>query len=205
MLQTYRTKLKSATQGHSLLKTKADALTMKNRTLKAEAADLKNSLETEINKAYYKLAKVNYSTEFSNNWSQAIIQSVKNASTTLVRNVENVAGVKINNYELLIEKNELLDNRGLIRGQNTLIELKEQFTRVLTLLVKHSSLVRSLESISRELKQTNRRVNALDTVMIPNLQMNINYITKELDELEREEFYRLKKIQQKKQSDKFEL
>ncbi|ETW16827.1 hypothetical protein PFFVO_04294 [Plasmodium falciparum Vietnam Oak-Knoll (FVO)] len=48
---------------------------------------------------------------------------------------------------------------------------------------------------------TNRRVNALNNIVLPRLDGGINYIIKELDEIEREEFYRLKKIKEKK-SDK---
>ena len=48
------------------------------------------------------------------------------------------------------------------------------------------------------LKVTNRRVNALENVTIPKIETILSDINRELDELEREDFTRLKKVQSKK-------
>ena len=45
---------------------------------------------------------------------------------------------------------------------------------------------------------TNRRVNALENVTVPTIESTLAYIEKELDELEREDFTRLKKVQENK-------
>lgn len=48
------------------------------------------------------------------------------------------------------------------------------------------------------IKATNRRVNAIEHVIIPRYENTIKYIISELDEQDREEFFRLKKVQGKK-------
>lgn len=44
------------------------------------------------------------------------------------------------------------------------------------------------------IKATNRRVNAIEHVIIPRSENTITYINSELDEMDREEFFRLKKV-----------
>lgn len=51
------------------------------------------------------------------------------------------------------------------------------------------------------IKIVNRRVNAIEHVIIPRTENTIGYINSELDEMDREEFYRLKKVKNNKQRD----
>ena len=62
-----------------------------------------------------------------------------------------------------------------------------------------ASLQTAFIILDEVIKVTNRRVNAIEHVIIPRTENTISYINSELDELDREEFYRLKKVQEKKQ------
>ena len=73
------------------------------------------------------------------------------------------------------------------------------FTEALKFLVKLSADQASYLELNNVIKVTTRRVNALENVVIPKLQKNIAYIQDFLDELDREEFFRLKMISKKKE------
>ena len=72
------------------------------------------------------------------------------------------------------------------------------YYKAVKLLVELASLQTAFIVLDEAIKITNRRVNAIEHVILPRIENTIRYITTELDESEREEFYRLKKIQEKK-------
>jgi V-type H+-transporting ATPase subunit D len=84
------------------------------------------------------------------------------------------------------------------------MKCKDRFQKFLKQLVDIASLQTQFVTLDEVIKVTNRRVNALEYVVIPRIEFTISYIEKELDEESREDFFRLKKITDKKKSDKLE-
>lgn len=82
----------------------------------------------------------------------------------------------------------------MLRGGEQVAKCKETFSALLVDLVRLSSLQSSLRSLDDALKVTNRRVNALEFVIMPQIANTIKYVQSELDELEREDTYRIKKV-----------
>merc|ERR1719263_412335 len=68
----------------------------------------------------------------------------------------------------------------------------------LEVLVRMASLQTSFVTLDTAIKTTSRRVNALEYVVIPRIEDVISYIKTEMDEMEREEFFRVKKVTEKK-------
>lgn len=64
--------------------------------------------------------------------------------------------------------------------------------------MKIASLQTAFTTLDEALKMTNRRVNALEFVVIPKFVGIIAFIIQELDEIDREDFVRIKKTQDKK-------
>ncbi len=59
------------------------------------------------------------------------------------------------------------------------------FSSVFELLIKLAEIEKSAENIADELEKTRRRVNALEHVLIPNLQDTVKFIYMKLSEAER--------------------
>ncbi|PIO68106.1 V-type sodium ATPase, D subunit domain protein [Teladorsagia circumcincta] len=76
------------------------------------------------------------------------------------------------------------------------------FLQAIELLVELATLQTCFITLDEAIKVTNRRVNAIEHVIIPRIENTINYIVTELDEMEREEFFRMKKIQANKKKQK---
>ncbi|CAF4410838.1 unnamed protein product, partial [Adineta steineri] len=87
---------------------------------------------------------------------------------------------------------------GLGRGGMQLQKLRRNYGEALKTLIDLATLQTSFRILDDVIKITNRRVNAIEHVIIPKITRTITYIVSELDEMEREEFYRLKKVQEKK-------
>jgi V-type H+-transporting ATPase subunit D len=108
---------------------------------------------------------------------------------------------------------------GLGRGGQQVLRAKEVYAKAIETLVELASLQTAFTILDEVIRATNRRVNAIEHIVIPRLENTIKYIMSELDEMDREEFFRwvdprktviwidyqifcrLKKIQGKKKRD----
>ncbi|MDH5442770.1 MAG: V-type ATP synthase subunit D [Hadesarchaea archaeon] len=93
-----------------------------------------------------------------------------------------------------VERNALIRGYGLHMTSSVLDEASKKFERALKLLIELAELEESAFAIAREFEKTKRRVNALEYILIPRLKEAIKFIMMRLDEMERENFSRLKRI-----------
>ncbi len=78
------------------------------------------------------------------------------------------------------------------------------FNQVLSLIPELAELETSIWRLALELRKTQRRVNALQHIFIPNYEETIAFIQSELEEREREETFRLKRLKTKASRPSFE-
>jgi len=70
------------------------------------------------------------------------------------------------------------------------------FIKLLPKLIKLAEMEKAVILLADEIERTRRRVNALEYVLIPQLEETISFITMKLDEVERAALTRLMKIKE---------
>ncbi|KAI8073148.1 D subunit of V-type ATPase [Gongronella butleri] len=194
-LTTMKQKLKGAQTGHSLLKRKAEALTKRFRTITQKIDELKRKMGQVMQQASFSLAEVQYIT---GDISYQIQEASKTAQLRVRAKQENVSGVMLPVFEMYSEGGNAFEFTGLGRGGQQVQKAKEVYAKAVETLVELASLQTAFVILDEVIKATNRRVNAIEHVIIPRFENTIKYIISELDEQDREEFFRLKKVQGKK-------
>jgi V/A-type H+-transporting ATPase subunit D len=74
----------------------------------------------------------------------------------------------------------------------------ERFDTVLERIVKVAPLDRKMRKLAEEIRKTTRRVNALEQRLLPQLHQQVRYIRAVLDQREREDIFRLKRLKKKR-------
>lgn len=159
------------------------------------AIQTKTLMGEVMKEAAFSLAEAKFAT---GDFNQVVLQNVTKAQIKIRSKKDNVAGVNLPVFESYQDGTDTYELAGLARGGQQLAKLKKNYQKAVTLLVELASLQTSFVTLDEVIKITNRRVNAIEHVIIPRIERTLAYIISELDELEREEFYRLKKIQDKK-------
>ncbi|CAJ1035966.1 vacuolar ATP synthase subunit d, putative [Leishmania guyanensis] len=207
-LIAFKTRLKGAQKGHSLLKKKADALALRYRIVMGELHSAKLDMANQIKGSYFTITQAQF---IAGDISLAVQESLKIPTYRMELQVENIAGVQVPSFHT--QNGDAAEGQrtatvaaagslttGLGKGGEQIKEAYFAFRQTLSLLVKIASLQTSWITLDIAQRVTNRRVNALEKVVIPRLQNTLSYITSELDEQEREEFFRLKMVQKKKKA-----
>ena len=204
-----KAKMKSAAKGRDLLKRKADALKAQFRKILKDLIEKKQKLGSCYSDALIYLAKANFSSS-GGELSRTIEENVKsNSEVKLSLKKKNIAGVVCPEFSLRnfdSERSEgsktTVDILGITGGGHTLNIAKKQFNEYLKLIIEIATLQTNYKSMDETLKITNRRVNALEYIVVPRINGVIQYIDTELKEREKEDKFRIKKVLQNKKKHK---
>lgn len=114
--------------------------------------------------------------------------------TSLHVEFKNIMGVKVPGYKL--DTSGELRNYGRLGIPKDFTRVNQQFAELLPSLVKLAESKKAIELIAKEIYDVKRRVNALEFILIPELDKMIEYIRMKLEEMERASRVALIKIKE---------
>lgn len=190
-----------AEQGMDLLKQKRDALLIEFMGVMDETLRLSESLQKNVSEAQYSLAV-----------AKAVDGTValRSAGMATVGDIViDMTGTKIMGVSVpVVTKGESPIRSSFTRGyavtgvSSRVDETADKFERILDVIIEYADIETRLKRLGEEIQKTNRRVNALEQVTVPQLKQQVSYIRQTLDERAREDLFRLKKVKKKIESRK---
>jgi V/A-type H+-transporting ATPase subunit D len=112
--------------------------------------------------------------------------------------VASIMGVSVPLIEQKSVARSSLDRGHSLASVSRRIEaVAEAFETQLNLIIELAASEMRLRRLAEEIGRTTRRVNALDNLLIPRLEAQRNYIQMVLEERERENLFRLKRVKLK--------
>lgn len=169
-----RRRAELARRGHKLLKDKLDGLVQRFFGIKTDFLALNSKLEPRLGRVFLKAIAAHALSQ-----PEAVI---KRASATVESSQHNIMGVRIPTYRLNSEGSPSYHE---LNATAELGETVRSFSEILPELVQLASLNLALRLIAGQIIETRRRVNALEYILIPELERNLKLIRMKLSELER--------------------
>lgn len=181
-----------AKKGYELLDRKRTLLIREMMSLIDEASNLQKEIEIEFSKAYdaLKLANITMGTENVEEIARSI---EKEKDFTIL--TKSVMGVEIPHIKY--EEDSLTAEYGFFRTNPAFDKAVLSFNNIRKLIYKLAEVENSVYKLAMEIKKTQKRTNALEKIQIPKYSSTIKYIEEVLEEKEREDFFRLKRIKGK--------
>lgn len=188
-------KIKLTKSGYKILKMKRDGLIMEFFKILEQAKDIRDKVNHDYDEAMRCIAVAKAVD------GAIAVQSAAFALKThpeLSLRSKNIMGIVVPE----IEANSIrtpMDERGYgVIGTSVYIdEAAKAFENLVETIIEAAEIETTMKKILDEVEKTKRRVNALEFKVIPELQESEAFIRLRLEEMERENTFRLKRVKQK--------
>jgi V/A-type H+/Na+-transporting ATPase subunit D len=179
-------------RGYKILKMKRDGLILEFFKVLADAKDSRGELMARYQRAVESMALAN-TVEGAIGVKTAAFSVKEVPSITL--SSKNIMGVVVPEIESSKVRKNLTDRGYGVLGTTSIIdETATSFEELVEAIIESAEIETTMKRLLDEIESTKRRVNALEFKVIPELTEARNFIKMRLDEMEREELFRLKKI-----------
>ena len=193
VLNKLKGRLTTARRGHKLLKDKRDELMRQFMDIVRRNRELRRQVEQGLTEAFAALsvASAVMSPEML---EQSLLYPRQ--SVELGVGFRNVMSVNVPVYDFRTQNAEPGDifPYGFAQTSGELDDAMTALSRVFGDMLELAQVEKTMQLLAQEIEKTRRRVNALEYVMIPELQGNIKYIAMKLEENENSTKVRLMKV-----------
>ncbi|MFB6145012.1 MAG: V-type ATP synthase subunit D [Candidatus Nanohaloarchaea archaeon] len=183
-----------AENGHDILEKKRDGLIHEFMEIAGDAREVSEELADLYSKARLKLlmAKV-YDGEDSIRANAFPVTTEPMISTT----TQNIMGVVVPEIESEQIRRDIFDKEyGITSASSRIDSVADNYEKLLEQIVQAAETQTKILKLLNEIEKTKRRVNALEHKVIPELSNNLDKVSQMLEEREREETFRMKKIKE---------
>jgi V/A-type H+-transporting ATPase subunit D len=184
-------------RGHDTLEQKRDGLIMEFMDILDQAQDVRAELEDDYERAQRRIDMARaMEGDIAVRGAAAALQDHPEITTES----KNIMGVVVPQIEST-KVRKSIDERGYgVLGTSARIdEAAEAYEELLESIILAAEVETAMKKMLDEIEKTKRRVNALEFKLLPELHENKEYIEQKLEEQEREEIFRMKKIKDKKE------
>lgn len=193
VLTGLKRRLKTARRGHKLLKDKRDELMKRFLEIVRENKSLREEAEEKLQLVHsrFVMARAEMNSELLEEALMFPKQKVELSAST-----KNIMSVDVPVLEFHAESDDESDiyPYGFAGTTSELDGAISTLSELTPTLLKLAELEKSAQLLADEIEKTRRRVNALEYVLIPNLEETIKYIVMKLEENERGNLTRLMKV-----------
>lgn len=193
-LKKLKVRLSTAVRGHKLLKDKSDEMVRRFSILIKENKRLREEVEEELSKT---LKQFSIARSVTPAYRAEAAFAMPSVEVKAACDVESVMGVEVPKIDLIEEKHA----DGLPYAYSEITSEADysvaQATELLPKMVQLAKTEKTVRMLADEIERNKRRVNALEYVMIPQLEETIKYIKSKLDENERAAVIRMMKVKNK--------
>lgn len=190
-LKKLKARLQTATRGHKLLKDKSDEMIRRFTALIKENKRMRAELEAELSDCLGKFATAcAYSSK--EEIDKVFSMPVSNVSATFA--VRDVMNVEVPSIEVGETKSDASFPYAFAEMTSEADYSVEKISRLVGKLLKLAEIEKTVAMLAVEIERNKRRVNALEYIMIPQIEETVKYIKSKLDENERAATTRLMKV-----------
>ena len=195
VLNQLKGRLKTARRGHKLLKDKRDELMRQFMDVVRRNKELRTKVEKGLTAAFasQQVASSIISPEML---EQALLYPRQ--SVELDMTYKNIMSVNVPRYKFQTRNNDPSEiyPYGFAQTSGELDDALEKLEKVFRDMLELAEVEKTMQLLAEEIEKTRRRVNALEYVMIPELEGNIKYISMKLEENENATKVRLLKVKE---------